>query len=107
MNHTNSNSHTRQYQQIPAATCCYVKICEERWERYEVQKSILNGEIGVPGAKNSSLSLLAAACMAGEEVILENVPDILDVEVIKDIYDDINVTYTNSHGKLHINSTEI
>ncbi|MCM1989728.1 UDP-N-acetylglucosamine 1-carboxyvinyltransferase [Oceanirhabdus seepicola] len=75
--------------------------------RYEVQNSVLNGEIGVPGAKNSSLALLAAACMAGEDVILENVPDILDVEVIKDIYDDINIKHMNKDGNLHINSGEV
>lgn len=75
--------------------------------RFELGKSVLNGTMGVPGAKNSVLALLAAAIMADDEVIISNVPDILDIKVIKEMYEQINVTHRVINGNLHINSSEI
>lgn len=55
-----------------------------RW--IEVQKSgPLQGSVQIPGSKNSSLALLAAACMAEEEVRLKGIPNILDFRVIEEI----------------------
>ncbi|QQG40453.1 MAG: UDP-N-acetylglucosamine 1-carboxyvinyltransferase [Candidatus Levyibacteriota bacterium] len=49
----------------------------------------LRGEIRVSGAKNVALKALVAACLTSEEVIIDNVPHILDVftmiEIIKDL----------------------
>lgn len=42
----------------------------------------LQGTVSVPGSKNSSLALLAAACMADEPVTLYGIPDIADVALI-------------------------
>lgn len=45
----------------------------------------LNGRIRISGAKNAALAILCASIMAGEEVLLENIPDISDVRVMVDI----------------------
>lgn len=48
-------------------------------------ETTLRGKVSVPGSKNSSLALLAAACLAQEPVTISGVPDIQDVHVISEI----------------------
>ncbi|WP_027364448.1 UDP-N-acetylglucosamine 1-carboxyvinyltransferase [Desulfotruncus alcoholivorax] len=45
----------------------------------------LSGRVRISGAKNAALAILSASIMAGEEVLLENIPDINDVRVMLDI----------------------
>lgn len=45
----------------------------------------LKGEVTISGAKNSVVALIPAIILAEEPVILEGVPDISDVESLKDI----------------------
>jgi UDP-N-acetylglucosamine 1-carboxyvinyltransferase len=45
----------------------------------------LSGEVRASGSKNSSLALMAAALLAGDEVILRNVPRLRDVETMLEI----------------------
>ncbi len=45
----------------------------------------LRGKVKISGAKNASLALLCAAIMARNEIVLENVPDISDVQVMIEI----------------------
>lgn len=47
--------------------------------------SPLKGKIRVSGAKNATLALMSAAVMAGDEIVLDNVPDISDVQVLSEI----------------------
>lgn len=42
----------------------------------------LQGEVSVSGAKNAALPLIAASLLTGEEVLLENVPQVGDVRTI-------------------------
>jgi UDP-N-acetylglucosamine 1-carboxyvinyltransferase len=42
----------------------------------------LQGEVSVSGAKNAALPVIAAALLTGEEVFLENVPDLGDVQTM-------------------------
>jgi UDP-N-acetylglucosamine 1-carboxyvinyltransferase len=59
----------------------------------EVQPSgPLHGTVSVPGSKNSSLALLAAACLADDIVRLEGIPNIDDVKVIARIGQEIGLT---------------
>ncbi|RAV20566.1 UDP-N-acetylglucosamine 1-carboxyvinyltransferase [Paenibacillus contaminans] len=51
----------------------------------------LQGTVKIPGSKNSSLALLAAACLADEPVMLKGIPNILDFRVIADIVNEIGV----------------
>jgi UDP-N-acetylglucosamine 1-carboxyvinyltransferase len=55
------------------------------------QSGPLKGTIRIQGSKNSSLALLAAACLAEQPVTLLGIPDIFDIRVIGEILKDIGV----------------
>ena len=44
----------------------------------------LAGEVRISGAKNATLGILAAAVMTDEDIIIENIPDVWDVNVMLD-----------------------
>ncbi|MBC8080040.1 MAG: UDP-N-acetylglucosamine 1-carboxyvinyltransferase [Gorillibacterium sp.] len=54
--------------------------------------SPLRGSVKIPGSKNSSLALLAAACMAEGQVRLKGIPNILDFRFIEEIVAGIGIT---------------
>ena len=51
----------------------------------------LNGEITPQGAKNEALQVICATLLTEEEVIIENIPDILDVNNLIDLLKDMGV----------------
>ncbi|CAB4550814.1 MAG: UDP-N-acetylglucosamine 1-carboxyvinyltransferase [Actinobacteria bacterium] len=55
----------------------------------------LQGEVVVPGAKNSVLKLMAATLLADGTHTLRNVPDIADVGIMSDLLAAIGVTTTS------------
>ncbi|GAB6071808.1 UDP-N-acetylglucosamine 1-carboxyvinyltransferase [Venenivibrio stagnispumantis] len=52
-------------------------------------KRKLQGILRVSGAKNSALPNMAATILTDKEVILENLPDLLDVKLMKQLLEDI------------------
>ena len=52
----------------------------------------LSGTIVPSGNKNAALPILAACLLTDEEVVLDNVPDILDVHVMLALLDDLGVS---------------
>jgi len=52
-------------------------------------KRKLQGILRVSGAKNSALPNIAATILTDKEVILENLPDLLDVKLMKQLLEDI------------------
>ncbi len=42
----------------------------------------LNGEVEISGAKNAALALIAAAVMTDETVVIDNLPDVRDINVL-------------------------
>lgn len=46
--------------------------------------SPLVGEVEIGGAKNAALAILAAAIMADEPVVIDNIPDVKDINIILD-----------------------
>lgn len=63
----------------------------------------LEGSISIPGSKNSSLALLAAACLADEPVKLLGIPNIADFRVIQQLGDDMGAKFTrHPNGEVHI-----
>jgi UDP-N-acetylglucosamine 1-carboxyvinyltransferase len=62
----------------------------------------LNGKVHIPGAKNSSLALLAAACLADDIVTLEGIPRIDDVRIIAGISRDIGMELKQEGGQVVI-----
>ncbi|GFN29898.1 UDP-N-acetylglucosamine 1-carboxyvinyltransferase [Paenibacillus xylaniclasticus] len=68
----------------------------------------LSGSVHIPGSKNSSLALLAAACLADEPVKLIGIPDIADIRVISDIGQRIGLRITREpNGSLIVDPTAI
>ena len=59
---------------------------------FKVQGGLkLKGELHPQGAKNEALQVLCAVLLTPEEVIMENVPDIRDVNILIDLLRDLNV----------------
>lgn len=52
----------------------------------------LVGEVEIGGAKNAALAIIAAAVMTDDEVILENIPDVEDVNRLLNAIEDVGVT---------------
>ena len=49
----------------------------------------LSGEVNISGAKNAALGILAAAVMTDEDVIIENLPDVRDINVLLEAISEI------------------
>ncbi len=69
-----------------------------RW--IEVNRSgPLEGTIAITGAKNSSLALLAACCLADDIVTINNIPDISDVRIVCSILESIGAKVSFKNGR--------
>ncbi len=55
-------------------------------------KKSLRGVIGVNGAKNAALKLMAASILFKDEVVLKNIPDIEDIRHTADLLDKLGFT---------------
>jgi UDP-N-acetylglucosamine 1-carboxyvinyltransferase len=51
----------------------------------------LSGEIIPQGAKNEALQILCAVLLTSEEVIIENIPNIRDVNILINLLEDLEV----------------
>ncbi len=51
----------------------------------------LSGEIRPQGAKNEALQIISAVLLTSEEVIINNIPDIIDVNLLIELLKEINV----------------
>ena len=51
----------------------------------------LSGEITPQGAKNEALQIICAVLLTPEEVIIENIPDILDINNLIALLSDMGV----------------
>ncbi|MBO7745116.1 UDP-N-acetylglucosamine 1-carboxyvinyltransferase [Paenibacillus sp. MWE-103] len=60
----------------------------------------LNGTVRIPGSKNSSLALLAAACLADDIVTLNGIPRIEDIRMITAISQDIGLSMEQNGGQV-------
>jgi len=67
----------------------------------------LRGKVRVSGAKNASLALLCAAAMSRDSVILENIPDISDINVMIQIMTEMGFELTRKpNGALELCAPE-
>lgn len=51
----------------------------------------LSGEIHPQGAKNEALQIISAVLLTSEEVVINNIPDIIDVNLLIELLKEINV----------------
>lgn len=69
---------------------------------------LLNGEITPSGNKNAALPVLAACLLSDEPIVLENIPDITDVNRMMDILRSLGATVErDGDGLVHIHVAEI
>ena len=73
-----------------------------KWLEVEHSKP-LQGRLSVAGAKNSSLALLAACCLAEEQVVLDNVPNISDIDLVCKILKEIGASVVHNNRCYAIN----
>ncbi|MTI46859.1 UDP-N-acetylglucosamine 1-carboxyvinyltransferase [Sporosalibacterium faouarense] len=72
------------------------------------KSSPLKGSIRVNGAKNSALPIMAASLLATENCLLEDVPDLRDVDVICEVLTSLGSDVKRiSKGQIQINSSNI
>jgi len=66
----------------------------------------LQGAIRISGAKNSALPCMAAAILTEDEVILENIPDVRDIEterrLLVSMGAEVELGYGRAHHRTHI-----
>lgn len=67
----------------------------------------LGGEITVSGNKNAILPMIAATLLTDEEVILHNVPNIVDVNVMLEIAESLGAEVTRENTTLKIRTSKI
>ena len=63
----------------------------------------INGVIKASGSKNAALPIIAASLMCDSQVVLDNVPDIIDVRNMLGILSYLNVEYEFKDNRLTIN----
>jgi UDP-N-acetylglucosamine 1-carboxyvinyltransferase len=77
-------------------------------KQYIIQgKSKLSGEISISGAKNSALKILAATILTKGENIIENVPQINDIEKLLEIIEDLGAKASRSGSEIIISTNDI
>ncbi|MBQ8754557.1 MAG: UDP-N-acetylglucosamine 1-carboxyvinyltransferase [Lentisphaeria bacterium] len=67
----------------------------------------LGGHIQISGNKNAALPMMAALLLTEEEIVLHNVPDILDVRTMLDIAGELGVEFTFEKNTLRSRCTRI
>ncbi len=67
----------------------------------------INGRVRIGGNKNAALPMVAALMLTDEEVILENVPDILDVRTMLDIAGELGAEFTFENHTLRFRCQNI
>lgn len=73
-----------------------------------IQKSKLNGQVRLSGAKNSALRLLAASILTGEDIELKNFPNgLLDVKVHLKMLEVIGKNYSTNKDSVLITEDEL
>ena len=69
---------------------------------------VLNGEIAVAGNKNAALPMLAATLLTDQPVVLENVPEIRDVQTMQTALSDLGASITREgRGRLRLQTSAL
>lgn len=68
----------------------------------------LVGEVNISGAKNAALGILAAAIMTDEDVVIDNLPDVRDINVLLEAIEEIGASVDRiDRHTVKINASEI
>lgn len=67
----------------------------------------LSGEVKISGAKNAAVGILAASIMSDEDILIENIPDVWDINVMLDAIQVLGAKVTRiSRNTVKINSKD-
>ena len=69
--------------------------------------NILSGEITVSGNKNAALPMVAATLLTDEEVVLKNVPEIIDIDIMLQISALLGTEITKSKNTLKLKTPKV
>lgn len=67
----------------------------------------LSGSIQISGAKNSAVALVPASILCDEEVRIDNIPDISDIDALKEILEYLGAKMQKDNNSLLINCQNI
>ena len=67
----------------------------------------LTGKVKVSGAKNSALKLIAASILAQGKCVIQNVPDISDIDIMCKVLESLGASIKRSGHKLDIDTKNI
>ena len=68
----------------------------------------LVGEVTIGGAKNAALGILAASIMTDEDVLIENLPDVRDINVLLEAIQEIGASVNRiDRHTVRINASNI
>ena len=68
----------------------------------------LSGEVSISGAKNAAVGILAASVMTDEEIIIDNIPDVWDINVMLDSIKFLGAEVTRlNRNKVKINACNV
>ena len=68
---------------------------------------ILTGEIKISGAKNSAVALIPAALLSDGVVKIDNIPNISDIDALREILEYLGATVVRDKSYITIDSSEI
>ncbi len=69
--------------------------------------NVLSGTIDISGAKNSAVALIPAAILADEEVVIDNVPNISDIDALQEILNYLGAKVIRKDSRVTIDSSSI
>ena len=58
-------------------------------EQYIIKGNPLVGDVTISGAKNAALGILAASIMTDDDVLIDNLPDVRDINVLLEAIEEI------------------
>ena len=67
----------------------------------------LKGQVEVSGAKNAALPILAAATLTQDVCVIENVPNILDIQIMMKGIECLGAKVTYQNGRVTIDGSGI
>ncbi|MTH54043.1 UDP-N-acetylglucosamine 1-carboxyvinyltransferase [Bacillus mangrovi] len=62
----------------------------------------LKGSVTISGAKNSAVALIPATILAESSVVIEGLPDISDVHILKDLLEEVGGKVDFQNGEMHV-----
>ncbi|NLO96710.1 MAG: UDP-N-acetylglucosamine 1-carboxyvinyltransferase, partial [Peptococcaceae bacterium] len=67
----------------------------------------LEGKVDVSGAKNAILPILAASILTSDKIVLDEAPDLLDVDVMSQVIESLGGKVKRNGKKLYVVNKEI